>query len=87
MLYSWKPFSSFASVNDEIELPPGYERALRYNLAVELYPEYGKEPPASIYSAAQESKAAIKRMNIKPSYLVTDPFFTRRPFNILTGDQ
>lgn len=71
-LYSWKPLTGFLSLNDDIVLPPGYERALKYNLALEIAPEFGLEPSASIIASATEAKANIKRMNIKPHYLVAD---------------
>lgn len=72
VLYSWKALTQFASVNTTISLPPGYLRALRYNLALEIAPEYGKDPSALVMAAASESKENIKRMNAKPHYLAAD---------------
>ena len=87
VLYTWKPLSSLASVGATISLPPGWERAIKYNLAIELAPEYGKSAPAEVVATAQESKANIKRVNIKPIYVGVDPAITRgRRFNILTGE-
>jgi hypothetical protein len=37
-------FTALASVSTSLSFPPGYERALRYALAVELAPEFGKTP-------------------------------------------
>ncbi|MEN6336027.1 MAG: hypothetical protein ABFE01_17375 [Phycisphaerales bacterium] len=71
-LWSWKPITAFTAVTDVISLPPGYERMLKYNLALEQAPEYAKEPPASVVAIARESKAAIQRMNIQPVYLECD---------------
>jgi hypothetical protein len=88
VLYSWKPLSSFASVNTDVSLPPGYEDAIVYNLAVRLAPEYEKEPSAALLLEADESKGNIKRMNIQPQYMSCDAAVLSRsgPFNIYTGE-
>lgn len=87
VLYSWKPLTTFASANTEAMLPPGYLRALRYNLALELAPEYGKEPSSLVMNSAMEAKENIKRMNIKPQFLDAKTGVTGNGFfNILTGE-
>lgn len=85
ILYSAKSLTSFSSINDPLTLPPGYAKALRYNLATELAPEYGRSLDAAIIAGAVEGKENIKRMNIKPQYLDSD-FVSSRPFNWLTGE-
>lgn len=87
-LWSWKPLTKFASVDDDVSFPPGYERMIVYNGALELAPEYSREPSATVLSTAIESKANIKRMNTKPSYLSTDSALKsrNRKFNILRGE-
>lgn len=57
------PLKSVTSLETTISTPEGWARALRYNLALELAPEYGVEPSASVVNGAVESKAAIKRVN------------------------
>lgn len=42
-LLSEKPVSSFSSLTDTVNLAPGWNRAIRYNLAMEMAPEYGVE--------------------------------------------
>lgn len=59
-LYSEKALSTFSSINDTIIAPPGWVRALKYNLAVELAPEYGKVPKQDVSSIAVESKTAVE---------------------------
>jgi hypothetical protein len=88
VLYSWKPLTTFATANDVISLPPGYLKALRYNLALELAPEYGRQPDTAVVAGALEGKENIKRMNIKPRYLKMDPALLsqRKSFNWLTGE-
>ena len=46
-IYYWKQLSLFATVNDAVVVPPGYLRALKTNLAVELAPRY---PERSVVS-------------------------------------
>lgn len=86
VLYTLKPLSSFSSINDAISLPPGYLRALSSNLAIELAPSFGKEPSALVIEIARESKANIKRKNIKETFLKCDPALVPPPmFNIYKG--
>ncbi len=88
VLSSQKPFTTFAQASDELDMPPGYERALISNLAIELAPEYGKDPSALVLNAAIESKAEIMRSNLQPIYIVSDAasLTSGRPFNIITGE-
>lgn len=62
-VYSNKPLTESSSVNDTLVSPEGYERALRYNLAVEIAPEYGKQASMSVSKIAVESKNAIRAQN------------------------
>lgn len=71
ILYSQKPLVS-AALSTPLSLPPGYQRALRFNLAIELGPEFGRPVPQEVIALAEQSKAAIKRNNKKPAYLQVD---------------
>jgi hypothetical protein len=64
-LWVWDslPTYTMAQLNQQLVLPPGYARMYRYNLALELAPEYGREPSAAVVNIATESKAAVKRAN------------------------
>lgn len=85
VLYTWQQLGRFASVNTTVDLPPGYARALRHNLAVELAAEYGHQVPAELANIANESKATLKHLNHKPSFLRCDPAILGGSFNISTG--
>lgn len=86
VIYSTKPLTAFASLNDVITLPAGYDRALKYNLAVELAAEYGKQLPQEVVVIASESKSEIEALNSESVYLTSDALFiNRNTFNITTG--
>jgi len=62
-------FARYNSINDPIVLPQGYSMALRWCLAERLMPMYGKASQtqiAMITAYAAQSKATIKRTNMKP---------------------
>lgn len=86
-VFTWGLVDGFDDINDDITLPPGYERAMRFNLALELAPEYGVTPSNVVLAGAQDSKATVKRNNIKPLLMSCDPALTaqRSGFNWLTG--
>jgi len=62
-LWMWQPLATYATLDDELNLPPGYERYLRFKLAVEIAPEFGKEVGNSVKLSLNEAEASIKRLN------------------------
>lgn len=76
-LWAWDSLPTYSSINATLSLPPGYARMLRYNLAVELAPEFGFEVRPSVALGAAESLAAIKRANQSAPVLTGD--LTIRP--------
>jgi hypothetical protein len=87
VLYSRKPIASFATIDDDVELPPGYLRALTYNLAMEIAPEYGKEPLSTVVMIAREAKENIKRTNIQSYVMGFDLAISNRDyFDYETGE-
>ena len=62
-LWCWEPISQSSDLDAELNLPPGYERYLRFKLAVEIAAEFGKEVPPMVLKNLQEAEATIKRMN------------------------
>ena len=62
-------FSRYSTLADQITLPQGFNNALRWCLAERLMPMYGKASQtqiAMITAFAAQSKATIKRTNMKP---------------------
>lgn len=62
-----------ALLSTALSFPPGYEKALRYTLAVNLCPEYGIEPSVIIQQIAASSKGDLKRANKIPVRAAYDP--------------
>lgn len=61
--YHRAPVSEFAATSTSVSLPPGWERALVKNLALELSPSFGRPPAPLLVFQARESLAAVKRAN------------------------
>ena len=78
ILLSQAAFTIYEDLNTTINLPSGYLQALRYNLAVEIAPEYEKTPSDWIVRQSIEKLAKIKRTNSKrPRPLRFDPLFNK----------
>jgi hypothetical protein len=77
-----------ATLSTELYFPPGYLRAFRYNLACEIAPEFGVEPPPTVARVAMYSKRNLKRIN-NPDDIMSIPYAivsTRQRFNIFAGN-
>ena len=60
--------SEFQNVSQPINLPQGYARAIKWNLAKEIWAEYWDDPvPAVLAANAKESKDAIRNLNSQPA--------------------
>lgn len=57
--------TKFSELRHELSLPPGYLKALIWNLAVEIAPEYGKAVDEITAKKAIESKELLKGKNQK----------------------
>ena len=65
-MFAISPLPQFANLTDTLSLPAGYERAVRYNLAMNLSAEFPVNSLADLQlvaAIAQESKAAVKVLN------------------------
>ena len=85
VLYTWQQLGRFASTATTFDMPPGYARAIRFNLAKELAPEYGVQMSGEAVSVADESKATLKRLHVRPNLLRADGV-TGGGFNLITGE-
>jgi len=87
IIYYRSPISTL-TLYDNIYLPPGYLRALRDNLAIELAPDYSLQPSPVLMQTAIEAKGNFKRMNERLADMQCDAAVTNqsKPFyNIFVG--
>lgn len=77
-----------ATLATNLYIPPGYQRAFKYNLACEIAPEFGVEPPPTVARIAMTSKRNLKRIN-NPGDIMSLPYpivATRQRFNVYAGN-
>lgn len=86
VLYLPRPMQQFTDLSTQYSFPPGYERAIETNLAIELAPMFEKKPSMLLVEKARRSMESLKRANRSPRILRLDPALTGRgaPYNIWT---
>jgi hypothetical protein len=85
---SVEPLMSVPSLSTDITMPPGYLRAFKYNLALEIAAEFGINPNPQVSRIAMTSKRNLKRIN-NPDDIMALPYSlvaTRQRFNIYAGN-
>lgn len=76
---------SFANLTDTVTLPPEYEEAIRYNLAVRLRPLYQLPPDPTLTSLAKVSLNTIKNANAQvPTLDVPVPAGRGSTYNVFS---
>lgn len=84
-IQSWKQLQSFASITTVVSLPPGYQRAIEFNFAIEAAGGFRPVQP-EVAKIARESKAAIKGVNVPDTVMRMDAGIRLRgQGNILDG--
>lgn len=61
---AWTVLSEYASLNDAVSLPPGYEDAIVFSLAERICPEYGKAISVDLMRQATNARANIQQDNL-----------------------
>lgn len=69
---SYKQLQSFPTLTTVIVLPPGYKRLIRYNLAIEIAPEFRRTPPPEVVAIARQTREAVERQNSRIGTLRID---------------
>lgn len=62
-VWLWEPLQTFNSLDTELNLPQGYERYLRFKLAIELSAEFGKQVSPDVVKNSYEAEALLKGLN------------------------
>lgn len=83
-LTSEKPLTNL-TLAGTVNLPPGWKRAIIYNLAIEIAPEFGQEVTPALVALAKSSKASIKRAVTRNRSLDSTLFRSPQRFNIYRG--
>lgn len=81
-LFSWKQLRAFNSLTDQVLLPPGYDRAIKYNLAREINPLFGGAMTQDAREIAIEALSKIKSVNRKPIIARVDIMSDRARYDI-----
>jgi hypothetical protein len=77
ILLSQKAFTEYTAGGTTISLPNGYLAYLKYALAIEIAPEFEREPSAWVLKQEQRYKEIIQRTNLKrPRQMQFDPLLT-----------
>jgi hypothetical protein len=85
---SVQPLANPTTLETNLQFPPGYLRAFRYNLALELAPEFGVAPSPDVRRIAMYSKRDLKRIN-NPDDVMAMPYSLmarRNRYNIFAGN-
>ena len=73
VLYTPTALIKFADLTTDYTFPPGYEEALRYQLAMRLAPEFGRPIGPEVAALAQDTFGNVKRANGTTETLRLDP--------------
>jgi hypothetical protein len=77
--------SPFANLVQAVNLPPEYEAALRYNLAIRLRPSYQLPPDPSINALAMDALNTIRNANAQvPRLRMPQPLVRPALYNIFS---
>lgn len=74
VLYPWQALAQFADLTSQFQFPPGYARAIRFNLAVDLAAEFpcDMQKLPLVVQRASLYLTEIENLNVKPKEAVAD---------------
>ncbi len=87
-LITTKPITELPALTGQVSFPPGYDRAIRLGLAIELAPEYGKQLDQVIAAQFRQAIMVLKRINSRSRAMTleVDPGLTlQRGYDINHG--
>jgi hypothetical protein len=84
---TWKALQNFSAATTSLAMPPGYQEAIEYNLAINLADEYQRPVPPNVYRRAVGTKRTLKRQNTRvPNSRVEPALVGGTSFDYRTGD-
>jgi hypothetical protein len=83
-LLTEKTIESYSTLDTNIDLPAGWERAIVYNLAIDLSSDYGQAPSQEVVQIAYNAMESIERAISRNRTFDSQPTAGTRN-NILTG--
>jgi hypothetical protein len=85
-MLSFKPITNLSALTTTVTFPPGWNKALKYNLAVDMAPQYGVSVTPEVLQGAKQSKGAIQRaVSVNNKMPLTDSLVTR--YSIYNGTE
>lgn len=83
---SWKPLQKFGGIDVPLQLPPGYQRMIEFNFAIDVAGGFTNVSD-EVAKVARESKALVMGFNAPASVLRMDAGIAgRRRWDINTGE-
>ena len=62
-LWLWEPLTTYSTLTQELNLPPGYQRYLTLKLAMEIAPTFGKSVTDTLRLQAAEAENNVRILN------------------------
>ncbi len=72
-LYYWEPLGDAFGLNDQFSFPPGYQKAITYNTAVDCQDIFGRQLSQATLSIAASSKAEIQGLRLSNNFGMENP--------------
>lgn len=85
VLTSEKPLTELATLDTVVNLPNGWERALIYNLAMEVAGEYGQQVPAEVVKIANDSLRLLQLNADRNRPFDVPPLMLNGRYNVYVG--
>ena len=82
VFYAKKPLNQYSSSAENVGLPPEYEEAIEWNLAVRLAPEYLGEVPQTVLMMANSAFAQLKQYHAQPIPQIMTAYENQGMYNI-----
>jgi hypothetical protein len=62
-LWLWEPLTTYSSIDDELNLPPGYERYFVLKLCAEIAPTFSRQFTDTLSSLLRDAESKVRVLN------------------------